>query len=317
MQPEEASRLKRWLWFAYIMLALMALFSSLGGFFVRIFLIGFLFAAWQLLRIGFGKIRDKMSGQRGSSQGQSQRRPKTDYTTRPGSTGYRRPEADSTPATEQEADFSEARDRFVGWFKRIPLPVKIVGAIWTAIAAFVVMVIYIVSTSGPDPAEAEYLRQVAEGYYNREVYDTAYTYYREAMNIDPSSDEVMLGYGNIMYVRNQADSALYYYDQILERNPDHFYARYNKGWVYTAQNRWDESNKVLSELLEKNPDSWQVKELMGDNYYSLGNTSEARRLYLEAWPSDEYNQALNERLGILVQGSEGDIYRERAAATNQ
>lgn len=289
-------KIKLWLLITFVMLAFMALFSSLGSFFIRVFFIAALISLAQVIRFRKGK----------ASAPKRKEDPYKDYTSRQ--------HADRRASEYRKSQLlgvNKPINKVVDKAKLIPRNV----IIFVSVGAFIVfcfMIAFSSESSYHDEDMAYYL-STGDQFYEKGQYDSAYFYFRKATQYDPQSTDALFRYGNVLYTRNDPDSAIYYYDKVLASDREYYDAWYNKAWVYRERKKLDLSNQALKLLLEKNPDYLVARELLGDNYYDQRNYAEAKRLYLEAWPDDEYNVALNQRLGELIPGEEGEVYRQRGS----
>ena len=188
---------------------------------------------------------------------------------------------------------------------------------------------------------------IARQYYEANNYDSAYYYYKLALRDNRDSPEALLGYGNTLYEMKFPDSTLIYYDRALSANPDFDLARYNKAWIYNDMHQDQRAEAELKALLEKNPAYYDAMLLMGDLYYNRhentqaltwyeqaykngirtsallttmadvysaqGQNERAIALYKESLTYDSTNVKVYQRLGQMVQGEEGELYRRKAA----
>lgn len=189
----------------------------------------------------------------------------------------------------------------------------------------------------------------AEEFYYQEEYDSAYFYYKQSLQTNTEMQEAALvGLGNTLYMQKQVDSGRWYYEKALAINPEYTQARYNIGWWYYDQQQYQQSIIELKILIEKDPAQVGAMQLVGDNFYNLNEYDSAIRwyegaytngarsrwlchvmayiydknneldkaipLYKEAIQYDSTLVDLYIRLGELVPGAEGEVYRYKAAA---
>lgn len=212
---------------------------------------------------------------------------------------------------------------------------------------FVFMVIIIATVFSSDNAmDASYYFSQGEGHYWEGRYDSAYWYYKKALEEDPEYAEAMVGYGNVLLTKNFKDSALLMYDRAIASNPDYAVAYYNRCWWFYNQRDYNQSIQELKILLNESPEYYDAMQLLGDNYYAKnqydsalqwydqayqnnlrsrwlchvmayiydtkGNTNKAIELYKEALQYDDSITDIYKRLGELIPGEEGNVYRNRA-----
>jgi tetratricopeptide (TPR) repeat protein len=190
--------------------------------------------------------------------------------------------------------------------------------------------------------------QRAQEFYNAQQFDSAAYYYRLAIEVDPGNADLYYERGNAFLYAQKGDSALILYDQALEIDPTHQYAQYYKGYVYFDRRSYDLAIVELRKVISYVPNYTDALLLMGDSFYNQsqldsalhwyegayatgfrsstlchlmgyiydtkGNQDAAIDLYKEAIDRDTTIVAIYARLGELVQGEEGNYYREKAAA---
>lgn len=295
-------KLKMWLLITFVMLALLALFSSLGSFFIRVFFIGAMISLAQVIRFRKGKIKQAVP--KGGAD------PYKGYTSK-----QHADRRTSEYQRSQSLGVNKPVNKLADKVKVLPRN-AIIFLVVVAFTAFCFVIVFDQDTNYDDD-NAEYYERIGNEFYSTEQYDSAYYYFKRAIAYDPESTRALYGYANSLYTLGYPDSTIYYYTRVLEIDPKYYDAWYNKAWVYREQKKLDLSSQVLKSLLEDNPDYLIARELLGDNYYDQRNFSEAKRLYLEAWPEDEYNVTLNQRLGELIPGEEGAVYRQRGSGNAQ
>ena len=311
MQTEDQQRQKgyvKWLLLTYLMLVLMALLSSAGGFFIRIFFIGAMIFGWKAIQHW---MPSRTTGGNGYASQKSKQ------------TAYRewksQPESRPSPPPSQPAGGSDILKQAFRKFNSLAPAYKMTILVWSVVIIFFVTVFVLISTSdeSDDTALAEYLRERGDAFYTSEQYDSAYYYFKAALRINPESPEVLVGYANTIYTKNYPDSSIFYYDKAIEINPYYSDAIYNKAWVYRQKKDYKASNQALEDLLEDNPDYYMARLMIGDNDYDEGNKREATRIYQEAYPYDSNNVNLNQRLGELLPSANGERYRRHAKELTQ
>lgn len=219
------------------------------------------------------------------------------------------------------------------------------------ISGFVGLIFFIVILTAifsDDPsATANDARQQAGDYYDRQIYDTAAYYYGIAINNDPENAELYLDRGNAFLNGNKADSAMLDYDKALSLRPEYREAYYNKGLIYYNRKQYRNSINQLKESVKVSPEYTDAMVLIGDSFYNSsqldsamvwyedayskgyrsaglshimayiydtkGNTGNAITFYKEAISYDTTRTEIYTRLGELVGGEEGNLYRQKAA----
>lgn len=191
---------------------------------------------------------------------------------------------------------------------------------------------------------------LARDFLDRGEYDSAAYFFRQAAIENPDDPEVYYFWGNTYMYQSRYDSAITLYDLALERNQYYGEAQYNKGYVLYQQKRYTEASDEALKILEYQDDDTNAQLLLGDCSYSQGQLEEALTWYNKAYEagyrsgilcyliayiydtqgqSDKaitlYKEALSldstyvdiySRLGELIPGDEGNLYRTKAAQKN-
>ena len=315
---EKESRLRWWYAATFGFLACMAFFSALGPFFVRIFLVLSIFSFYPILRIW-------MAGKRSASSG----RPFADDL-------FKKKPTQAPRRNLVSILFGES------FLKKI----KIIA--WLGMSIVIVSFFVIpelVSNDEADEVQASLYQQRASAFYEQMQYDSAYINFKKAISLRPDYPEALFGYANTLYTRSYADSSIYYYDKAIALNSDYDDARYNKAWVYAQQQHYEKALETLEDLVSRNDGYAAAKQLKGDVYFSQHNYEEAKVWYENAYEqgfrdaafcyrlgyvydrlgdrekaivlykeSTGYENAPTEvykRLGELLPGSEGEVYRRQ------
>lgn len=211
----------------------------------------------------------------------------------------------------------------------------------------IALVIVLSIATSPDESEApDQNWQTAVQYYNVGQYDSAYVYYDRYRLQHPDDVEALFEMGNIAWNMNRLDSAVALYDEILVKNPSHENARINKARIYFNQKNYSLAETELQTLLDNNTSNLDAMQLLGDVYYDQEKHTEALNWYERAYSSGQrnnwicyvmgylyeikndnaraialYREALQydstvvdiyKRLGDLIPGKDGDVYRQRA-----
>ena len=219
------------------------------------------------------------------------------------------------------------------------------------IAGFVGLVLFMIILSAifsdGSATDASQARQRANDYYSREVYDTAVYFFGQAIQNDPENADIYLERGNAFLNSNKADSALLDYDKAILLNPGYKEAYYNKGLIYYNRKQYRNSINQTKKAVEIDPAYSDAMLLIGDDFYNSsqldsamvwyegaysngyrsaalshimayiydtkGNMQRAIPLYKEAISYDTTRTEIYTRLGELVTGEEGNMYRQKAA----
>jgi tetratricopeptide (TPR) repeat protein len=263
---------------------------------------------------------------------------------------WNRPTANEQETPQQRASYQRQNSTAPGARPNQPFQVNKPGQIAVyviAIAFFVItlvvfLVLYNTDFSG-DP----------ESWYNSGLQakqsdpDSAKFYFRKAFTSDPEHKPSLLEYGNVLLDAREYDSALYYFDLCLKIDDNYKPAHYNKALTEYYQQRYEESINDALNLLQRDPEYYDAQVLTGDGLYAqekydsafywynegydngvrsawlshvLGylydrrnETDKAIGLYEEAVNYDSTKTDVCRRLGELLPGKDGNIYRQLAA----
>jgi tetratricopeptide (TPR) repeat protein len=308
----------------YFILAIAFLFAlalvwSLGAFIVYLLLgiiisfvvLGLLTWPWQK-RTGAYEYRERSYQKAGSSQASSKSNDPEKYT-----------------------QPSESKKRMV-----------IASIVFVFIFSIALVIVLNIVTSPDDADVPDQNWQAALEFSNAGQYDSAYVYYDRYRQQHPDNEEVLFEMGNTAWNMQRLDSAIMMYDQVLLKNPAHEEARMNKARIYFDQKNYRAAETELTTLLNQNASNLDGMQLLGDVYYDQEKYTEALNWYERAYSSGQrnnwicyvmgylyqvkndntraislYKEALQydstvvdiyKRLGDLIPGKEGDIYRQRA-----
>jgi tetratricopeptide (TPR) repeat protein len=216
--------------------------------------------------------------------------------------------------------------------------------------AFIAFVFTIIFVSAVFLESESYLEDATIYYSTAEQfqwsgqYDSAKVYYRRALREEPEYTEAFNGYGISLMNSGDNDSAIIMYDKALEINPDYEYATYNKSLAFFYKKNYGQSRKIALNLLDKSPNYYDAMVLAGDGYYvesqndsafywyqqaydngvrspglsrvlaeihdSKSNREKAIEFYKESLGQDSTNVKIYERLGELLPGRDGDVFRK-------
>jgi tetratricopeptide (TPR) repeat protein len=199
---------------------------------------------------------------------------------------------------------------------------------------------------GNDSLHDYYYTQRAEDYYNSRQYDSATYYYRLAIESDPNNADLYVQRGNAFLNAQESDSAMLMYDRAIEIDPQNQQAQFSKGNFYFDQKNYRGAIDVARKILAIEPTQMNALLLMGDSFYNQtqldsalywyegayetgyrsavlchlmayiydtkGQQETAIGLYKEAISQDSSIVAIYARLGELVEGEEGNFYRQKA-----
>jgi tetratricopeptide (TPR) repeat protein len=226
--------------------------------------------------------------------------------------------------------------------------VRLVIAIFSGLVFLSILIPIFFSDGSASRADA---RQKAKEMYDQQQYDSASYYYRLAIEYDPENADLYLERGNAFLNANKTDSALMDYDKALLLRPSYKEAYYNKGLIYYTRKQYRNSINETKNAVGIDPDYSEAMLLIGDDFYNSsqldsamlwyenayskgyrsgalshimayiydtkGNAQKAIPLYKEAISYDTTRTEIYQRLGELVGGEEGNLYRQKAARYQQ
>lgn len=193
--------------------------------------------------------------------------------------------------------------------------------------------------------------QKAKDLYDQQRYDSSAYYYRLAIENDPGNAALYLDRGNAFLYADQTDSAMVEYDKALAIEPDMEGAVHGKGIIYYNRKQYRRAIESGELAVRINPDCNDARLLIGDSFYNSSQLDSALRWYEEAYSNNYrsaglshvmayiydtkgetgraiplYKEAISydtsrtqiyQRLGELIGGEEGNLYRQKAAQYQQ
>ncbi|HEY8936769.1 MAG TPA: tetratricopeptide repeat protein, partial [Cyclobacteriaceae bacterium] len=227
---------------------------------------------------------------------------------------------------------------------KISLPIIIGFAIFMIT---LITVVFTIAFSDDDDFDSMNNYQQGDAYYHAGNYDSATLLFRQSLAINPDNADALIGYGNTKLALEQYDSALLLYDKVLATTPDYEEALFQKGRVFYFQKNYDQSIALLKDLVTNDPAHNEATQLLGDSFYNKqqydsalvwydkayatgfrntylcylmgyiyetkGKNDKAIQLYKETLEYDDTIADVYSRLGALIPGSDGEVYRTKAA----
>lgn len=214
------------------------------------------------------------------------------------------------------------------------------------VAFVVVMFIFIVGIIITTISDSENVddHTRAWNFYNQQQYDSANYYYRKAIQHDPQNEQLIYDRANTFYYLQHYDSARILYQQAIDLNPEYYDARYMLGFIYYEKKNFREAIQLGRGIIRDAPTYTDAYLLTGDCYYSQqaydsalvyyedvhdqgyrsaplchimgyiydtqGKQTLAIEHYKEALAMDSTKADVAIRLGELLPGTEGEVYRK-------
>jgi len=125
---------------------------------------------------------------------------------------------------------------------------------------------------------AEHCRQGMK-LYGQGKLDGAAKEFREALRLDPRSDEAHTGLGVVLYAQGKVSEASAQWRQAVRLNPRNASAQVNLGSALVDLNRAEEAISVLKRALGLSPQSVGAHYNMGRALVKLRRTAEATKEY--------------------------------------
>lgn len=116
-------------------------------------------------------------------------------------------------------------------------------------------------------------------YYNLGKYDSSSVYYNNALNINKSSVEALLGMIYPLAALNRWDKVQTLYNDILKLDPANYTANLRLGQIYLNKAEYNTAKKYLEKVHSVYPGSYEPNLSLGWTYYYLGDYSKAKELF--------------------------------------
>ena len=137
--------------------------------------------------------------------------------------------------------------------------------------------------------------------------DRAVHYYKQALEISPDFDALIVQLGNLYLKLAQTDSAVQMYEDLLRRNPGDERWRYKLAEADLEAGRRDEGLHLLQSLAQDDPDNDYVRQYLIQAYHELGLEAEAEKVLGEWEARHPGDQKLREFYGYVRRGWTGHL----------
>jgi tetratricopeptide (TPR) repeat protein len=138
--------------------------------------------------------------------------------------------------------------------------------------------------------------------------DRAVHYYKQALEISPDFDALIVQLGNLYLKLAQTDSALKMYEDLLRRYPGDERWRYKLAEAYLEGGRREEGMRLLGGLAHDDPDNDYVRQYMIQAYHELGRDAEAEKVLGEWESGHPTDKKMREFYGYVKQGLTGHLW---------
>jgi tetratricopeptide (TPR) repeat protein len=223
--------------------------------------------------------------------------------------------------------------------------VRVVLAVFVGVIFFSILVPIMLSDGSSERATENL--QKARDLYNAGAYDSSAYFYRSAIDHDPENADLYLERGNAFLNSNRYDSAWLDYNQAIRLRPDFKEAFYNLGLIHFNRKQYRDGINTVKKALASDPEYSNAMALIGDCFYNSSQldsaliwyegayargyvnaelthlmayiydtrseTQRAISFYQETLSYDSTRTEIYSRLGELLPGKEGNIYRQKAA----
>lgn len=312
---------------AYVVLCLLALLSSLDASLVWILggvaVVILILALQKWLSIRGQQPKEDFSGR---YRKQRYNPPKFQFTWRSFVSNFFRKDFSAKPLDAPRLSFL-----MIGGFVCLFVLVTIIGLF--------------VNEDVPDD-EAYVYKITGDEFFGQGSYDSAEQYYRRSLSRAPEFAEAYYAMGYAKSQKAQTDSAVYYFDRALTLRDDYYDAAYGAAVALYDAKRYEVSLERLRYILSRTDSYENAYLLAGDVHYiqqqydsalqyyepaydlgvrskellhilayiydTRGDAEKAIRYYKETLTYDQNIPEIYTRLGELLPGEEGDVYRQKA-----
>ncbi|MGB0850994.1 MAG: tetratricopeptide repeat protein [Bacteroidia bacterium] len=141
--------------------------------------------------------------------------------------------------------------------------------------------------------------QLAQLYQAQGNLDQAYTYYGNALSIDPLSDEAYYARGLLYHTEGKYAAALDDYQKTIDANSTHYYAYYNAGNILADQGSYIKAIDHFEICIRVKDDFAKAYNRIGQCFELLGKKEQAEENYTKCLQIDPNFALAKEGLGRL------------------
>lgn len=145
------------------------------------------------------------------------------------------------------------------------------------------------------PYDTDTQLRIGDAYYAISDYESAISYYEEAIGAEPGGDYAMFQMSNSYYRDEQSYEAVTTFRRFLRIYPHSQFreqAQYNIAYIYLNTGNYSQAVEEFNSVINKYPDTeWAARAQynIGDTYYNAGDYEKAIDAYKEVM--DEYPQS--------------------------
>ena len=130
---------------------------------------------------------------------------------------------------------------------------------------------------------------MAKSHHDRQEYEEAIKWYKQAIDADPGNSESYNGIGQVYAKQGRYVEAIKWYKEAIRLNPKDSLAYSGLGWAYRFQGSYPQAIKWFKEGIKIDPKSSHNYNGLGCAYRDQGNYAEASRYFkktIEISPDD-------------------------------
>ncbi len=162
-----------------------------------------------------------------------------------------------------------------------------------------------IDSARTDPDNAE-----AHTVLSKNFGDSAYTYYSEAVRLDPTNIKVLINFANTNYNMGRYDEADSLFGKILEAEPANYDALVRRGDIADQKGNFEAAAGFYNKALEIKPDQCDIWFNLGVIYFqkikNLENAEQAFSRASEHCGSDDVNALVNLNVVLISLGKFDD-----------
>lgn len=136
-------------------------------------------------------------------------------------------------------------------------------------------------------------------YYNAGQFDESVTYYSQAQQLKPYSEEARFGLILPKAALGRWEEVIELYDQILEIHPNNTVAMYRLGLIYYERKNYDKALPLFKKVVDLYPFGYDGLLMLAWTSYFTGNYNQARILFNKVKLYNPGDASANEGLQLI------------------